>query len=146
MLLFFHLQTKLIKFYMMAAIIRLGLRSSLLVEARSALVTASAASSRLFSTSRPESRLLQTRTCPAFTFLVPSFTQQTTTSLVRSYSSEYPVDIQMIKDRCLLVLRLYDKINPEKVTHLTLQQCCAILPVRSSGVVPLGISFINMLS
>ena len=104
----------------MAAIIRLGLRSSLLVEARSALVTASAASSRLFSTSRPESRLLQTRTCPAFTFLVPSFTQQTTTSLVRSYSSEYPVDIQMIKDRCLLVLRLYDKINPEKVTHLTL--------------------------
>ena len=101
---------------MMAAIIRLGLRSSLLVEARSALVTASAASSRLFSTSRPESRLLQTRNCPAFTSLVPSFTQQTTTSLVRSYSSEYPVDIQMIKDRCLLVLRLYDKINPEKLT------------------------------
>ena len=34
---------------------------------------------------------------------------------MRSYSHEYPVDIQMIKDRVLLVLRLYDKINPEKV-------------------------------
>ena len=34
---------------------------------------------------------------------------------VRSYSHDYPLDIQMIKDRILLVLRLYDKINPEKV-------------------------------
>ena len=36
-------------------------------------------------------------------------------TIVRRYSSEYPVDIQMIKDRVLLVLRLYDKINPDKV-------------------------------
>ena len=36
----------------------------------------------------------------------------------RNYGHEYPVDIQMIKDRVLLVLRLYDKINPDKVTLL----------------------------
>ncbi len=75
-LLIFHLQTK---YYMMAAIIirQLGLRSSILIEARSALVTASAASSRLFSTSGPESRLLQSKTGSVFAPLnIPSFTQQ----------------------------------------------------------------------
>ena len=41
----------------------------------------------------------------------PKFIQQ-----ARQYSAEYPVDIAMIKDRVLLVLKLYDKINPEKLT------------------------------
>jgi len=41
----------------------------------------------------------------------PKFIQQ-----VRQFSEEYPVDIAMIKDRVLLVLKLYDKINPEKLT------------------------------
>ena len=41
----------------------------------------------------------------------PKFIQK-----VRQYSAEYPVDIAMIKDRVLLVLKLYDKINPEKMT------------------------------
>ena len=66
-------------------------------------------------------------------FLLPDKLQQTT-SLVRSYSSEYPVDIQMIKDRVLLVLRLYDKINPEKVTHLIIQQGRVILLISSLGI------------
>ena len=47
---------------------------------------------------------------------------------MRNYSSEYPVDIQMIKDRVLLVLRLYDKINPDKVTFFPLFYNTPILP------------------
>ena len=35
---------------------------------------------------------------------------------VRSFGDEKPVDFQMIRDRVLLVLKLYDKINPETIT------------------------------
>ena len=35
---------------------------------------------------------------------------------VRAFGGDYPVDFQMIKDRVLLVLKLYDKIDPEKLT------------------------------
>ncbi|XP_056634435.1 acyl carrier protein, mitochondrial isoform X1 [Diorhabda carinulata] len=34
----------------------------------------------------------------------------------RSYSSKPPLTLQLISDRVLLVLKLYDKINPEKLT------------------------------
>ncbi len=39
---------------------------------------------------------------------------------VRKYSSECPDDFQFIKDRVMLCLRLFDKIDPEKVAHFTL--------------------------
>lgn len=35
---------------------------------------------------------------------------------MRSFSDDYPQDIAMIRDRILLVLKLYDKIDPEKLT------------------------------
>merc|ERR1712142_460562 len=37
-------------------------------------------------------------------------------SQIRHYGGDYPLDLQFITDRVLLVLKLYDKINPEKVT------------------------------
>merc|ERR1711973_97266 len=36
--------------------------------------------------------------------------------LQRNYGGEFPMSLQLIHDRTFLVLRLYDKINPEKVT------------------------------
>lgn len=33
----------------------------------------------------------------------------------RSYSAKEPLTHQLIKERVLLVLKLYDKVNPEKV-------------------------------
>lgn len=33
----------------------------------------------------------------------------------RSYSAKEPLTLQLIKERVLLVLKLYDKVNPEKV-------------------------------
>ena len=35
--------------------------------------------------------------------------------LQRNYGGEFPMSLQLIHDRTFLVLRLYDKINPEKV-------------------------------
>ncbi|XP_075220276.1 NADH dehydrogenase (ubiquinone) acyl carrier protein isoform X2 [Lycorma delicatula] len=34
----------------------------------------------------------------------------------RCYSHGPPLDLEMIRDRVLLVLKLYDKVNPEKLT------------------------------
>ncbi|XP_055589150.1 acyl carrier protein, mitochondrial isoform X1 [Uranotaenia lowii] len=34
----------------------------------------------------------------------------------RNYSAKEPLTLQLIKERVLLVLKLYDKINPEKLT------------------------------
>ena len=34
----------------------------------------------------------------------------------RNFGDEYPMDIAMVKDRVLLVLKLYDKIDVEKLT------------------------------
>ena len=31
------------------------------------------------------------------------------------YSYEWPINLEQIRDRVMLVLKLYDKINPEKV-------------------------------
>ncbi|XP_052869851.1 acyl carrier protein, mitochondrial isoform X1 [Anopheles cruzii] len=36
--------------------------------------------------------------------------------IVRKYSAKEPLTIQLIKERVLLVLKLYDKVNPEKLT------------------------------
>ena len=45
--------------------------------------------------------------------LVPS----KTAPLTRNYGDEYPQNFAMVRDRVMLVLKLYDKINPEKLTH-----------------------------
>ncbi|XP_058066905.1 acyl carrier protein, mitochondrial isoform X1 [Anopheles bellator] len=36
--------------------------------------------------------------------------------IVRKYSAKEPLTIQLIKERVLLVLKLYDKVNPEKLS------------------------------
>uniref|UniRef100_A0A182JX68 Acyl carrier protein n=1 Tax=Anopheles christyi TaxID=43041 RepID=A0A182JX68_9DIPT len=36
--------------------------------------------------------------------------------IVRHYSAKEPLTLQLIKERVLLVLKLYDKVNPEKLT------------------------------
>lgn len=41
--------------------------------------------------------------------------QNQTQVQIRSYSEKEPLTIQFITDRVLLVLKLYDKVNPEKV-------------------------------
>ena len=45
--------------------------------------------------------------------LIPS----TLVSQKRNYGDEYPQNFAMVRDRVMLVLKLYDKINPEKLTH-----------------------------
>ncbi|XP_014245521.1 acyl carrier protein, mitochondrial isoform X1 [Cimex lectularius] len=35
---------------------------------------------------------------------------------IRSYSSQEPMSLELIRDRVLLVLKLYDKIDPNKLT------------------------------
>ena len=45
-----------------------------------------------------------------------SFTKSKFMQQVRYFGDEYPVTIPMIRDRVLLVLKLYDKIDPEKLT------------------------------
>ena len=42
--------------------------------------------------------------------------QSTFVSQKRHYSEAYPLTFKMITDRTLLVLKLYDKIDPEKLT------------------------------
>ncbi|XP_035784673.1 acyl carrier protein, mitochondrial-like isoform X1 [Anopheles albimanus] len=37
-------------------------------------------------------------------------------AIVRQYSAKEPLTLQLIKERVLLVLKLYDKVNPEKLT------------------------------
>lgn len=37
----------------------------------------------------------------------------------RNYSAKEPLTLQLIKERVLLVLKLYDKVNPEKVRFST---------------------------
>ncbi|CAH2007598.1 unnamed protein product [Acanthoscelides obtectus] len=41
--------------------------------------------------------------------------QRLVTPSVRSYSSKPPLSLKLITDRVLLVLKLYDKINPDKL-------------------------------
>uniref|UniRef100_A0A182TQD6 Acyl carrier protein n=1 Tax=Anopheles melas TaxID=34690 RepID=A0A182TQD6_9DIPT len=36
--------------------------------------------------------------------------------IIRNYSAKEPLTLQLIKERVLLVLKLYDKVNPEKLT------------------------------
>lgn len=54
------------------------------------------------------------------------------TSAIRNYSAKQPLTLQLIKERVLLVLNLYDKVDPSKVLYvfiidLTASLCgCAI--------------------
>ncbi|XP_053670674.1 acyl carrier protein, mitochondrial isoform X1 [Anopheles nili] len=36
--------------------------------------------------------------------------------IIRKYSAKEPLTLQLIKERVLLVLKLYDKVNPEKLS------------------------------
>ncbi|KAJ8972634.1 hypothetical protein NQ314_000090 [Rhamnusium bicolor] len=45
-----------------------------------------------------------------------SSTQRLVSPHERSYSSKPPLTLKLISDRVLLVLKLYDKVNPEKLT------------------------------
>merc|ERR1712212_176840 len=91
-------------------------RACLATSSRAAIVsrglaTSSATSSRLVKSSNtPSSALLPSSQSK---LLSPCCT--TNTLQVRQYSAEIPMSLQLINDRVFLVLRLYDKINPEKV-------------------------------
>jgi hypothetical protein len=59
---------------MMAALMRIGLRSSILLEARSAVVAASAIQTRLFSASGTESRVISAKSSIFTPVNLPSYT------------------------------------------------------------------------
>merc|ERR1711997_497754 len=47
--------------------------------------------------------------------IAPLLLGTSTSQQVRHYGDAYPLDLKMINDRVILVLKLYDKIDPEKV-------------------------------
>merc|ERR1740128_94898 len=51
-----------------------------------------------------------------FTQLTRCSQKPHTGSAVRFYSEKAPLTIDMVKERVILVLRLYDKVDPEKLT------------------------------
>ncbi|XP_053660568.1 acyl carrier protein, mitochondrial [Anopheles marshallii] len=58
-------------------------------------------------------------TAPASALLSPFEPKQNgrwQLEIVRNYSAKEPLTLQLIKERVLLVLKLYDKVNPEKLT------------------------------
>merc|ERR1711994_20432 len=76
------------------------------------LATTSATSSRLVKSSRTSSSAL----IPSSQSMLLNPCRTTTNTLqVRQYGHDIPMSLQLINDRVFLVLRLYDKINPEKV-------------------------------
>jgi len=48
--------------------------------------------------------------------VLPTATAAFNKSLVRHYGHEVPLDLNLITQRTLLCLKLYDKIDPEKIT------------------------------
>merc|ERR1712217_250344 len=76
------------------------------------LATTSATSSRLVKSSRTSSSAL----IPSSQSKLLNPCLRTANTLqVRQYGHDIPMSLQLINDRVFLVLRLYDKINPEKV-------------------------------
>merc|ERR1711973_272181 len=75
------------------------------------LATTSATSSRLFKSSRTSSSAL----IPSSQSRLLNPCRTANTLQVRQYGHDIPMSLQLINDRVFLVLRLYDKINPEKV-------------------------------
>ncbi|XP_060521490.1 acyl carrier protein, mitochondrial isoform X1 [Cylas formicarius] len=53
---------------------------------------------------------------PANNLSVVTATQRLITPHERSYSSKPPLSLKLISDRVLLVLKLYDKVNPDKLS------------------------------
>lgn len=51
-----------------------------------------------------------------FQILILSFYFSQTADLKRFYSGGAPLTLELIRDRVLLVLKLFDKVNPEKIT------------------------------
>jgi len=48
-------------------------------------------------------------------FILNAFDIFVLQTFIRKYSAGYPDDMQFIKDRVMLTLKLFDKIDPEKV-------------------------------
>merc|ERR1712212_1401349 len=87
-------------------------RACLVTSSRAAIVSRGlATSSRLVKSSNTSSSAL----LPSSQSKLLSPCCTTNTLQVRQYSAEIPMSLQLINDRVFLVLRLYDKINPEKV-------------------------------
>lgn len=55
--------------------------------------------------------------------------------MVRNYSAGPPLSLELIRDRVILVLQLYDKINPEKVAPMVFFQNVNVF-VLSTNYVP----------
>lgn len=93
----------------MAALV-LGVRRTLALGARAFLTVAPKAA-----VSSLSQNYLHTNLChgPQTSSLLVS---KQTTALTRFYSGGPPLTLELIRDRVLLVLKLFDKINPEKVT------------------------------
>merc|ERR1711951_67701 len=75
------------------------------------LATTSATSSRLVKSSKTSSSAL----IPSSQSKLLNPCRTANTLQVRQYGHDIPMSLQLINDRVFLVLRLYDKINPEKV-------------------------------
>merc|ERR1711973_495872 len=80
-------------------------------------IASSAAASRAWQrSSAPVSTQIPSVQSPQSSLLVASGLGNSVLLQVRNYGGAYPMDLQFITDRVMLVLKLYDKINPEKVT------------------------------
>merc|ERR1711936_1472905 len=92
-------------------------RACLATSSRAAIVsrglaTTSASSSRLVKSSKTSSSAI----LPSCQYKLLNPCGTANILQVRQYSHDIPMSLQLINDRIFLVLRLYDKINPEKVS------------------------------
>uniref|UniRef100_A0A1Q3FY60 Acyl carrier protein n=1 Tax=Culex tarsalis TaxID=7177 RepID=A0A1Q3FY60_CULTA len=66
----------------------------------------------------PQQKSCNQRILPQSQQLLSNFEQtgRWQLAITRSYSAKEPLTLQLIKERVLLVLKLYDKVNPEKLS------------------------------
>ncbi|XP_038111159.1 acyl carrier protein, mitochondrial isoform X1 [Culex quinquefasciatus] len=79
-----------------------------------AIRTVSSSSSSIL----PQQKSCNQRILPQSQQLLSNFEQtgRWQLAITRSYSAKEPLTLQLIKERVLLVLKLYDKVNPEKLS------------------------------
>ncbi|XP_034251409.1 acyl carrier protein, mitochondrial isoform X1 [Thrips palmi] len=92
------------------AALALGFRRSLALSARAFLTVAPKAAASSISNNHLHTKQWNG---PQTSSLLVS---KQTTALTRFYSGAPPLTLDLIRDRTLLVLKLFDKINPEKLT------------------------------
>ncbi|XP_073836265.1 NADH dehydrogenase (ubiquinone) acyl carrier protein isoform X1 [Musca autumnalis] len=66
-------------------------------------------------TAQPQMRLLHRLVVPAMCNGVTQDSKSWQWQMVRNYSAKPPLSLQLINERVLLVLKLYDKIDPSKL-------------------------------